>query len=125
MRQVQQHPLYFPDISWRQSPVVVADLAQICDRVTRDPAREIDVRVDVAQGQRSRRGKHRFTPVQSRITRSSDRSPPAVLTIDEEDVIQLVDRFKRHDERRPSMLLEDYCRRQGGFKTMRAVMIHD
>ena len=47
-----------------------------------------------------------------------------MLLVDEDDVIQLVDRLEAENERRIRMLLEDDGREQGGFETVRASVAH-
>ena len=60
VRVVEQHPLDLPDVRLRQPPVVVAHHAEIDDGVAGDPSGEVDVRIDVAERERARRGEHRL-----------------------------------------------------------------
>ena len=93
-------------------PVVVAHDPQVDDGVGRDAAGEVDVRIDVTEGERARRREDRFPAVQSGIARARDRAPPAVALVDEDHVIELVDRLEAQDERRITVLFEDHGRRE-------------
>src|SRR6185295_2607754 len=100
-----QQALDLPDILFRQAPVVITKRAQIDDRVGLDTAGEIDVRVEVAERQRSWRRENGFSAVQTGITRPRHGSPSMRGTVDKDHVVQQVDRFKAQDERRIAMLL--------------------
>ena len=103
----------------REPPVVGPHHAKIDDGVRLDAAGEVDVRLEVAERERAWRRKQRPPPVQARIARARDRSPSGLRSIDEDDVIEQVDRLEAQHERRIAMLLEDHGRRQRGFEAMR------
>ena len=63
--------------------------------------REVDVRIHVAQGERARGAEHRAAAVQAGIAGAGDRSPAAARSIDEDHVVELVDRFEAQNQRRP------------------------
>ena len=68
MRVVQEHTFHAPHVVLGQSPVVIAHRPpQIDDRVTGDASREIDVRLDVAECERARRGEDRLAAVQDPV----------------------------------------------------------
>ena len=125
MRVVEQHPLDLPHVRVRQPPVVVAHHAQIDDGVAGDAAGEVDVRIDVAERQRARRGEDRLPAVQARIARARDRSPAAAPPVDEDHVIELVDRLEAEDERRIAVLLEDDGREERRLEAVRAAVADD
>ena len=93
--------------------------SQIDDRVAGDAAVIVDVRLDVAERERARGAEDRLAPVQSGIARAADRSPSPAVPIDEQHVIQLVDRFEAEDERRIAVLLEDHRRRERRLQAVR------
>ena len=64
---IEQHALHLPHVLVGQPPVVVSKNPQIDHGVTDQPAREVDVRVDIAEGKRSRAGKDGLAPMQPRI----------------------------------------------------------
>ena len=119
MRPVEQHLLDFPHILLGQTPVVLAHHPQIDDGVRLDAAGEIDVRLDVAERERARRGEERLPAVQSGIARSRDRSPAGAGAIDEDDVIEQVDRLEAEDQRRVAVLLHDHRRRERRLQAVR------
>jgi hypothetical protein len=86
---------------------------------------EIDVRVEVAERQRPRRGKDRFSPVKTGISRPRHRSPSVRSTVHEDHVVEQVDRLKAQNQRRVAMLLEDHRRGESGFETMRGAVSDD
>src|SRR5262249_24506130 len=101
MRIVEQHPLDLPDVRVRESPVVVAHLVRhVDDRVARDAAGEVDVWIRVSERERSWRLEHGPAAVQTRIPRASHRSPAPATLIDEDDVVEVIDRFETEHERR-------------------------
>jgi hypothetical protein len=107
-----------PDVLVRQPPVIVPQHAQIDDGVRLDAACGIDVRLDVAERERARRREERQSSVQAGIARARDRSPSRWRAIDEDDVIEQVDRLEAQDERRVSMLLHDRRGGECGFETV-------
>ena len=124
MRPLEQHPLDLPHVRLRQPPVVVAERAQVDDRIPLDASGEVDVRIEVAERERARRREHRLASVQARIARPRDRSPAARPAIDEDDVIEQVDRLEAEDERRVAVLLEDHRRRQRRLEAVRGASLH-
>src|SRR5262249_62241660 len=75
--------------------------------------------------ERARRREDRLPAVQARIARPCDRSPAAVASIDEEDVIELVHGLEAQDERRIAVLFEDDGREERRFETVRAARADD
>src|SRR6187549_3882004 len=63
--------------------------------------------------------------MQARIARSGDRSPTAAALVHEDDVVEAVDRFQTHDERRIAVLLHDHGARNRGLETMGGVVADD
>src|SRR5215471_13008009 len=53
VRPFEQHALHFPDILFRQPPVVITEHPEIDNRVPFDATGEIDVRVEVAERERA------------------------------------------------------------------------
>ena len=122
---LEQHPFDLPDIGFGQPPVVIAQDPQIDHGVAGDAAGEVDVRLDIAERQRPRRGEHGKAPVQSGIPRSRHRSPALLLLIDEQHVIEQVGRFEAEDQRRVPVLLEDRGGEQRGLEAMRTAVAND
>src|SRR5262249_37584925 len=85
----------------------------------------IDVRIEVAERQRAGADERGLASVQARVARPPDRSPSPPFPIDEEDVIELVDRFEAEDERRIAVLLEHDGGEERRFETMRAAVPAD
>src|SRR5262249_33995612 len=69
--------------------------------------------------------KHRFAAVKAGIARSGDRAPLAVLPVDEEDVVELVDRFETENERRITVLLEYDRGKERRLEAVSAAVTHD
>src|SRR5437764_1398461 len=88
MRVTQQRSLDGPYISPGELPVERTQSAQIEQRVSGDGAGEIDVRIEVAHGERSRRPEQRLAAMQARVARSSNRSPAAALAIHKDDMVE-------------------------------------
>ena len=103
----------------------VAHHPQIDDGVAGHAAREIDVRIDIAQRERARRREDRQPPVEPRIARTSDRSPTARLPVHKDHVIQLVDRLEAEHERRKAVLLQDDRGEERRLEAVRAPVPHD
>ena len=72
----------------------VAHPPHVDDGVAGHAAREVHVRVHVAQSQRPRRREHGSPAVKPGVARAGHRSPASALPIDENHVVQLVDRSK-------------------------------
>jgi hypothetical protein len=83
-------------------------MPQIGHGVAGDPATEVHIRIYVTERQRPWCGEHRLSAVQPGISRTADRAPSAAVPIHEQHVIEFVDGFERHHQRRPSMMLEDH-----------------
>src|SRR6185436_780374 len=90
-----------------------------------DPPREIDVGVEVAECERARRGEHRLAAVEPRVARARDRPPAPALLVDEDHMIELVDRFEAEEQRRIAVRLEDDRGEQRGLEAMRAPLADD
>src|SRR5258708_557485 len=126
MRIVEQHAFDLPDVRLSQPPVVVPHLSiHIDDRVAGEAPGVINVRVGVAQGQRSWRGEDRQSPVQTGIAGSRHRSPSTLPLIQKDDVIKMVDRFEAEDERGVTVLFEGDGGKERGFETMCAAGPYD
>src|SRR6202023_1688002 len=64
-------------------------------------------------------------PVQAGIARPRHRSPSPILAVDEDDVVELVNRFEAEDERRKPVRLEHDRGEQRRLEAMRAALAHD
>ena len=106
----------------REAPVVAAHRRQVDDAVAADPAAEVHVRIDVAERQRPRRGEHRPPPVQSGIARAGDRAPAVPAAVDEDDVIEPVDRLEAEEQRRVAVLLERHRGEERRFQAVRGAV---
>ena len=118
MRPVEQHLLDLPDVLRCEPPLVRAHDTEIDDGVRFDTTSEVDIGLDVAEREGARRGEQRPSSVKARIARACDGSPARRGSIDEDDVIEQVDRFETEHERWITMLLEHHRRRQGRFEAM-------
>ena len=106
VRVIEQHPLDLPHIPVAQPPVVVAHQRRdVHDDIAGDAAGEIDVRIHVAARERARVGEHRPAAVKARVARPGNRSPASVAPVDEDHVVELVDRFEAEKQRRVAVLL--------------------
>src|SRR5262249_26193544 len=119
MADPREKPLDRPHVLARKAPIVGIECAQVDDGEAGDAGGRVDIRIEVAQRQRARTSKNRLAPMQARITRSGDRTPAAALAIDEDDVIEIVHRFKGHEQGWISMLLQHAGRKQRCFTAMR------
>ena len=90
-----------------------------------DAAGEVDVLVEVAERERPRRREHRLPAVQARIARARDGAPACRRAVDEDHVIEQVDRLEAEDERRIAVLLEDHRRRQRRLEAVRGAGAND
>src|SRR5262249_51183022 len=92
---------------------------------TREAAREIDVRVEVAQRQGAWRSENRLPTMQPRITGTCDGTPGAILAVHEDDVIERVHGLETQHEWRITMLFEyDGCEKPR-FKAVRTPLVND
>src|SRR5262249_26123246 len=92
VRIVEQDALDFPRIAFRRPPVVAGENAKIDNRVAGDAAGVVDIRIEIAQRQRTRRREDRLATVESRVSRPGDRAPSAAVPVQEDDMIEFVDR---------------------------------
>jgi hypothetical protein len=126
MRQHDQRLFDRPHVLRRQPPVIGAHhRPQVGDAVAADPAGQVDVGIDIAQGQVAQPAEQRLAAMQPGVTRARDRAPAARAAIDEDHVIELVDRLEAHHERRVAALLENGCRRQRRFHAVRHAVPDD
>ena len=63
--------------------------------------------------------------MQARIARARHRSPSTAAPVDEDHVVELVDRLEAQDERRIAVLFEHDGREQRGLEAVRAAMADD
>ena len=73
---------------------------------------EIDVPLEIAERERARRGEHRLAAVQPGSRERATDPQPCGAAIDEDDVVEQVDRLEAQHERRIAVLLEDHRRRR-------------
>ena len=90
MGHLDEEALHLPDVSLRESPVVVAKIGQIADAEADDTPREVDVRVGVTVDELPKGAENRPSAVQARIARTSHRAPFAPFSVKKKDVIQVV-----------------------------------
>ena len=119
VRPVDQHLLDLPHVLLREAPVVGLEHSQIDDAVGFHASGEVDVSLVVTECQRARRREHRLPAVQSGIARPRHRSPAARRPVDEDHVVQQIDRLEAEDQRRIPMLLEDDRRGECRFQAVR------
>ncbi len=119
MRNLEQQPLDLPDVAGRQAPVVVAEHAQIDARRTPSGSRSCPctARSSSAPDARSVRKTGRRPCRPGSRDRATDPQRPRAL-IDEDHVVEPVDRLEAHHERRISVLFEDHG---GGDRGLEAV----
>jgi hypothetical protein len=60
--------------------------------------------------------------MQARIARARHRAPTAAFAINENDVIEVIDRFQAHDQRRKSVLFQDAGSRQRCLEAVRSAV---
>jgi hypothetical protein len=125
MRRVEEHTFHLPHVSCREAPIVRSEGTEIDNRVAFHPSRKVDVRVDVAECERTCRGEHGLTSMKSRVARPGDGSPTTVSPIHEQHMIELVDGFKAQDERWKAMLFENRGGRVCRLQTVGCVMTYD
>lgn len=90
MRHLDEVSLHLPDVSLRESPVIVAKIGQIAHAETDDTPREVDVRVGVTVDELPECAKDRPSAVQARIARTSHRAPLAPFSVKKKHVIKIV-----------------------------------
>ena len=126
IQEVQHHPLDGPDVLGGEPPVIATHVRrQVDDGVALHSAGVVDVRVGVAEGEGTRRREHRLSAVQARVTRARDGAPASLPAVDEQDVIQLIDRFEAQDRCRVAMLLEDDGGKERRLEAVGAVVRDD
>ena len=119
VRSVEQDALGFPHVRFREPPVVAAEqIAEIDDGVGGHAPGEVHVRIDVAERKRARRREDRLAAVQAGIARARHRSPSSAAPVDEDHVVELVDRLEAHGERRVAVLLENHRGGERGFQAV-------
>src|SRR5262245_1779004 len=114
-----------PHVAGREAPIITAHTSEMVDAISGDTAGEVDVGVEVAQSERPGRAEHRLAPVQAGIARARDRAPAAVLPVDEDHVVEEIERLEAHDQRRIAVLLQQASGKQRGFETMGGMAPHD
>ncbi len=90
MRHLDKVALHLPDVSLRESPVVVAKMSQIADAEADDTPREVNVGVGVTVHELPKGAKNRLSAVQARIARASHCAPLAPYSVKKKDVIKVV-----------------------------------
>lgn len=90
MRHLDEVSLHLPNVSPRESPVVVAKIGQIAHAEADDTPREVNVRVGVTLHELPKGAENRFPAVQARIARPSHRAPPALFLVKKKHVIKVV-----------------------------------
>ena len=90
MRHLDEVSLHLPDVSLRESPVVVAKIGQIADAETDDTPREVNVGVGVTVDQLPKGTENRPSAVQARIARTSHCAPFALFSVKKEHMIKVV-----------------------------------
>ena len=55
VRMVQEHPLDFPDVRVRQPPRVLTQHPQVDHGVAGKSPRKVDIRIEITEGERTRR----------------------------------------------------------------------
>ena len=97
MGMVLQQSFCLPDISCRQSPVVLAKGAEVGNRVAHDSPTEVDIGLHVAQREVTCCTENWPAPVEAGVTRPRDRPPPPAAAIHEHHVVEQVLRFQTQD----------------------------
>ena len=92
---VDQDPFRLPDVLLRQPPVVAGNQRiEVGDAVRQHAAREVDVRIAVAQREVPGGPEDRSSAMEAGVARTRHRAPPAAAAVDEDDVIELVLRLE-------------------------------
>src|SRR5262249_54414150 len=103
----QQSSLDRPHVPARKPPVIGSQPAQIEHGIPGKTSGEVDVRIEIAHGERAYGMEYGLSPVQTWITRARHGPPSTAFPVYEDDVIEVINRFEAHDERRKSVLLEN------------------
>ena len=125
MRPLLKQALDSPEISIRQSPIIWIQHSQVEHAITLDPSRVIDVTLRITESECARRFESRLAAVQSGIARARNRTPSGFVAIDEDHMIEKIDRLEPKYQRRISMLLESDSSEQCCLETMRSARAHD
>src|SRR5262249_35773643 len=115
----QQRSLDRPHVSAGKPPVIGSQPAQIEHSVSGKTSGEVDVRIEIAHGERAYGTEHRLSPVQAWVARARDGPPSTAFTVHEDDVIEVVGRLEAHDERRKTVLLQDAGGEESRLETVR------
>ncbi len=102
MRPVDEQLLHGPHVAGGEAPVVAAHGGQMRHRVAAHASGVVHVGIDVAQCEGARRGKDRPPAVQAGVARAGNRPPAAWAPVDEDHVVEPVDRLEAHQQRRNS-----------------------
>src|SRR5690349_7476143 len=125
MRPLLQQTLDLPEISARQSPVIWIEHSQIEHAISLYPSRVIDVALRIAESECARCLENGLAAMQSRITRACHRSPSGFITIDEDHMIEEIDRLETKNQRRISVLFESDSSKHRCLEAMRSASAHD
>jgi hypothetical protein len=90
MRHLDEVSLHLPNVSLRESPVVVAKIGQIAHAEADDTPREVNVRVGVTIDELREGAKNGSSAVQAWIPRASHCAPPALFLVKKKHVIKVV-----------------------------------
>ena len=90
VRHLYEEALHLPDVSLRESPVVVAKIGQIAHAEADDTPREVNVRVGVTIDELPKGAKNGPSAVQAWIPRASHCAPPALFLVKKKHVIKVV-----------------------------------
>ncbi len=118
MGPIEQEALNLPDVLFREPPVPRPQNSEVNHRVRFDAAGVVHVALGVAERKCARRGEHGFSTVQTGVTRARHRSPTLRRAVDEDHMIEEVDRLETENERGKAMLLEDDRGRERGLEAV-------
>src|SRR5262245_24767642 len=119
MPEAQKGSLDRPHVFPRKPPIIAAQPAQIEEPISGETPGEVDVRIEIAPGERAQRTKDRLSAMQAWITRARHGAPTAALAVNKDDVVEVIDRFEAHHERRIAVLLKNTGGHQRGLEAMR------
>ena len=125
MRVIEQAPFDLPHVRVSQPPVVRPHHAQVDHGIAGDAARQVDIRIHITRRKRPRGGEGRFASMKARIAGPRHRPPSSTALVDEDDVIERIDRLKAQDERRIAVLFERDSREQRGLEAVGAAVAND
>jgi hypothetical protein len=81
---------YLPDILCRETPIVFSQIIEITQTVTGDPTGVIDIGIEVTPRQISQSAEYWTPAMEANIARPANRSPAAVLSKNEDHMIEFV-----------------------------------